>query len=151
MHQQTSETVIQKSVSVAVPVEQAFRVFTDEIGVWWPVETFSVDPGRTESIVLEGWEGGRIVERTSTGDEHIWGTVLTWEPPSRLVCTWHPGRDGSEGHEVEVTFVPEGDGTRVGLSHRGWENVVDQREERMASYVTGWDLVLSRYVEAANG
>jgi hypothetical protein len=52
---------------------------------------------------------------------------------------------------VEVTFVPEGDGTRVGLSHRGWENVLDQREERMASYMTGWDLVLSRYVEAANG
>jgi uncharacterized protein YndB with AHSA1/START domain len=150
MNQQTSETAIHKLVTVAVPVEEAFRVFTDEIGSWWPVETHSVDPKRRESVVLEGREGGRIIERTSAGDEHIWGTVIAWEPPTRLVCTWHPGRDGSEGHEIEVTFVPERDGTRVDLIHRGWENVVDQREERMASYVIGWDLVLSRYVEAAN-
>ena len=54
------------------------------------------------------------------------------------------------GQEVELTFTPDGDRTRLELVHTGWERLGDRMEATMASYVTGWDRVLNNYVEAAN-
>ena len=42
MTQETNERVVEKSVTVSVPVERAFEVFTAEIGTWWPLHTHSI-------------------------------------------------------------------------------------------------------------
>jgi uncharacterized protein YndB with AHSA1/START domain len=150
MTQETSERVVEKSVTVSVPVERAFEVFTAEIATWWPLRTHAVDTEKSESVVMEGYVGGRLYERTPTGEEHVWGTLLVWEPPNRIVYSWHPGRGEETAQEVEVTFRTEGDGTRVDVRHHGWEKLADRLEEVVASYDEGWDLVIARYVEAAN-
>lgn len=150
MSQQTSELVITKSVTIAAPVEHAFRVFTEEIHTWWPLRTHAVDTEHSEAVVLEGHEGGRLFERTPAGEEHLWGTVVLWEPPRRVGYSWHPGRGAETAQEVEVTFTRQGDETRVDVRHRGWEKLGDRLDETIASYNDGWDLVLRRYVEAAN-
>jgi uncharacterized protein YndB with AHSA1/START domain len=152
MSEQATETqVVRKSIVVDAPVEQAFRVFTDEMATWWPVETHSVSRERAETAVLEGGVGGRLYERTADGDEILWGEVTVWEPPHRLSYTWHPGRGAETAQEVEMRFVPEGRRTRVELEHRGWERLGDEAAEIIASYDTGWDLVLrERYAEAAS-
>lgn len=36
-------------------------------------------------------QGGRVTERLRDGSEAVWGALLVWEPPDRLVMTWHPG------------------------------------------------------------
>lgn len=152
MSQQTSETAVRKTVTVNCTAEDAFRVFTAEVGSWWPFEkVHSVAEAEVETVVLEGVEGGRFYERTKSGQEHLWGTVLVWDPPRRLVCSWHPGRGEETSQEVEVTFTPEGDRTRVDLVHTGWERLGDRMAEAVASYDSGWDKVLGRYAEAANG
>ena len=148
MSQPTSEVVIEKSVQVSVPVEEAFRVFTEGIHTWWPLQTHAVDPENAQTVVLEGREGGRMFERTPTG-EHVWGTIVAWEPPNRLGYTWHPGRDEESAQEVEVLFTPEGDRTRVDLRHWGWEKLGDRMEEVVADYDEGWNLVIGKYVEVA--
>jgi uncharacterized protein YndB with AHSA1/START domain len=150
MSQQTSEVVIEKSVVVSVPVEEAFRVFTEGIHTWWPLRTHAVDPKTAETVILEGREGGRMFERTPAG-EHLWGTVVAWEPPSRIGYTWHPGREEETAQEVEILFTPEGEGTRVDLRHWGWETFGDRMDEVVADYNEGWDLVIGKYVERANG
>jgi uncharacterized protein YndB with AHSA1/START domain len=150
MSQQTSELVITKSVTIAAPVEHAFRVFTEEIHTWWPLRTHAVDTEHSETVVLEGHEGGRLFERTPAGEEHLWGTVVLWEPPRRVGYIWHPGRGAETAQEVEVTFTRQGDETRVDVRHWGWEKLGDRLDETIASYNDGWDLVLRRYVEAAN-
>jgi uncharacterized protein YndB with AHSA1/START domain len=150
MSQQTSELVITKSVTIAAPVEHAFRVFTEEIHTWWPLRTHAVDTEHSETVVLEGHEGGRLFERTPAGEEHLWGTVVLWEPPRRVGYIWHPGRGAETAQEVEVTFTRQGEGTRVDVRHWGWEKLGDRLDETIASYNDGWDLVLRRYVEAAN-
>ena len=62
---------------------------------------------------------GHVQARVAMGDEEDgsqtqWGEVIAWEPPSRLVLTWQVGADWKcdpDLHtEVEVRFVPEGDG-----------------------------------------
>ena len=148
--QETSERVVEKSVTVSVPVERAFEVFTAEIGTWWPLRTHAVDTERSETVVLEGRVGGRLFERTPAGEEHVWGTIAAWEPPNRIVYSWHPGRGEETAQEVEVTFEAEGDGTRVHLRHTGWEKLGEPVEETVASYDEGWDLVIAQYAEAAH-
>ena len=151
MSQQTNEIVIKKSVTVAVPVDEAFRVFTEEMETWWPLRTHAVDTENSDTVVMEGREGGRLFERGTSGEEQVWGIVQSWEPPQRVGYTWHPGRGEDTAQEVEVTFTPEGDGTRVEVRHWGWEKLGDRLDETIASYNEGWDLVLGRYAEAANG
>jgi uncharacterized protein YndB with AHSA1/START domain len=150
MSHETSEIVIEKSVTVAAPLDRAFRVFTEEIHTWWPLRTHAVDTERSDMVVLEGYEGGRLFERTPDGDEHVWGSVSAWDPPNRVGYSWHPGRDEETAQEVEVTFTPVGDGTRVDVQHWGWERLGDRLDETIASYNEGWDLVISKYAEAAN-
>jgi uncharacterized protein YndB with AHSA1/START domain len=151
MSQQMSETTLRKSVTVAMPVERAFRLYTEGIATWWPIETHSVAAENAETAVFEGRGGGRLYERATNGEEHVWGTVLVWDPPRRVVHSWHPGRGEETAQEVELVFTPDGEGTRVELAHSGWERLGDRMAEVMASYDTGWDFVLGRYVESANG
>ena len=149
MTQETSERVVEKSVTVSVPVARAFEVFTVEIGTWWPLRTHAVDTERSETVVMEGRVGGRLFERTPTGEEHVWGTLVAWEPPNRIVYSWHPGRGEETAQEVEITFSPEGDGTRVDIRHYGWEKLGDRLEDTIASYQEGWDKVIASYAQAA--
>jgi uncharacterized protein YndB with AHSA1/START domain len=143
--QTTSAAPIVKSVVVARAPEEAFRLFTEGIATWWPLETYSIKEQDAVSVVLEPSVGGRLYERTKAGEELPWGTVTVWEPPDRLAYTWHPGRGEETAQEVEVKFLPEDGGTRVQLEHRGWERAPDRR----AGYAEGWDVVLGRYVEVA--
>jgi uncharacterized protein YndB with AHSA1/START domain len=149
MNQQTGEVVIEKSVTVAAPLEHAFRVFTEQIHTWWPQQTHAVDPGNVDMVVMEGRKGGRLYERTTGGEEHVWGIILAWDPPRRVGYSWHPGRGQETAQEVEITFAPDGDGTRVDLRHWGWEKLGDRMEQAVADYDEGWDLVLGRYAQAA--
>ena len=149
MTQETNERVVEKSVTVSVPVERAFEVFTAEIGTWWPLRTHAVDTERSETVIMEGRVGGRLYERTPSGEEHVWGTLVAWEPPNRIVYSWHPGRGEETAQEVEITFSPEGEGTRVDIRHYGWEKLGDRLEETIASYNEGWDKVIAVYARAA--
>jgi uncharacterized protein YndB with AHSA1/START domain len=150
MNQQTSEVVIEKSVTVAAPVEHAFRVFTEEIHTWWPLQTHAVNTEQADTVVMEGREGGRLFERNTGGEEHLWGIVLAWDPPHRLGYSWHPGRGEETAQEVEITFTSLGDdGTRVDVRHWGWEKLGDRLDETIGSYNEGWDMVLGRYAATA--
>jgi uncharacterized protein YndB with AHSA1/START domain len=142
--------VLRKSVRVARPPEQAFRLYTDGISTWWPLATHSVAEGDADTVVFESGPGGRIYERAKDGTEHLWGTVTVWEPPERFVHTWHPGRPEATRQLVEMRFLPDGHGTRVEVVHTGWEELGDEAPRTYASYDTGWDYVLDeRYAPTA--
>jgi uncharacterized protein YndB with AHSA1/START domain len=138
---------IRKTVTVKATPEQAFRRFTAEMAAWWPLRSHSVGEAESESVAMEGRVGGRIVERIRGGRESCWGTVTAWDPPSLVAFTWHPGRDESTAQDVEVRFSGVSEGTRVELSHRGFERL--GREARMArrGYPIGWAYVLGLYAQ----
>ncbi|MBA3331254.1 MAG: SRPBCC domain-containing protein [Actinobacteria bacterium] len=143
-----ADQAIRKSIVVGVPPEAAWSTYTERIGEWWPLATYSIHGERARTALFEGGQGGRLYERTASGEEAHWAEILAWEPPSRLVLLWqvNPERPATE---VEIRFVSEGDGTRVEVEHRGWERLGDAAEEARASYESGWDTVLAPYVEAA--
>jgi uncharacterized protein YndB with AHSA1/START domain len=146
MTMQATETApIEKTVIVPLPVEKAFHLFTGAMDAWWPFETHSTGGEKVETAIIEGREGGRWYERHTDGSEHDWGTVRAWDPPNRFAVDWHVSPNVI-GSEVEVRFTPEDGSTRVELEHRGWEKCGPGSR---ASYSSGWDYVLGRFVEAA--
>jgi uncharacterized protein YndB with AHSA1/START domain len=155
MSTETTIEPVRRSVTVARPVEDAFRVFTDGIATWWPLQSHSIaamasDGARVpETVVLEGRPGGRFYERGPDGVEGYWGTVTHWEPPHRVVIEWKVNPNAAAPTEIEVSFSPEGDGTRVVLEHRGWEQLGAEAEESRASYSDGWAGVMGAYERAA--
>jgi uncharacterized protein YndB with AHSA1/START domain len=148
---------IHASVTVGCLPEDAFRVFTREMGGWWPVQRFSMavdaHEGRVkvESVVVEEREGGRIYEVMSDGTEGTWATILQWDPPRRLILAWKPNLSDNPPTEIEVTFTPQGDGTRVDLEHRGWERLGAIAEEARSGYGENWTGVLALFAAAAGG
>ncbi|MBW8012110.1 MAG: hypothetical protein FVQ83_12865 [Chloroflexi bacterium] len=137
---------VEKSIQVSLPVDAAFKLFTQGLSTWWPLASHSVGLDKVESCIVEEHEGGRVYEIQKDGSEAPWGTVLAWEPPHRFMMSWHPGRDENTAQELEVLFDAEGEGTRIELIHRGWETLGDKAKETREGYITGWDTVLGNYV-----
>ena len=142
---QTAVEAVKKSLVVKCSPERAFEVFTREIGSWWPTHTHSIGGEKITEVVFEEQVGGRIFERHSDGGEGEWGRVFAWEPPTRFVMSWYPGKDAAEATELEIRFAPEGDGTRVDLEHRGWEILGKNATETRNNYDGGWGTVLGFY------
>jgi hypothetical protein len=136
---------VKKKVTVRWSREEAFRRFTDEMASWWPLARHSVGGEEAETVVFEGRVGGRIFERSRDGATADWGTVKAWEPPGRVVFSWHPGRGPETAQEVEVRFESVADGTRVELVHRGWEALGPKAAETRKDYESGWEGVLGLY------
>lgn len=116
------------TVSLAVPVERAFAVFTGSINTWWPHQ-FHIGQADVEEVVLEPRVGGRWYERGVDGSECDWGRVLLWEPPHRVVFTWQINGswqfDPDPGHasEIEAVFRADGTGSIVDVEHRLFERL----------------------------
>jgi uncharacterized protein YndB with AHSA1/START domain len=135
-------------LDVDCPVEHAFAVWTEGIGVWWPADhTVSAEPGLR--VVLEGRVGGRVYERTPAGVEHDWGEVTVWEPPSRLAYTWFLRAARADATDVDITFSATATGTRIAIEHRGWERLGARAGDWRDRNRMGWASLLPHFVAAA--
>jgi len=141
----TSIAPVVKTVTVACTPEEAFRYFTADFGMWWPAATHSVVAYASEfkdtpaTVILEPGVSGRIFERTRAGEEHTWGRVLAWQPPARVLFSFHPGRDERQGQTVEVTFCAAPEGAKVVLVHSGWERLSANAQQARDRYNQGWE------------
>lgn len=123
----TSRVIV--ALRVKANAGRAFDVFTREINAWWrPNEMFRFTPRSPGVLALEApdanGEGGRFTETLANGKVFEIGKIKVWAPGERLVLGWRqaafaPGQDT----EVEVTFEPVGEETRVTVEHRGWDTV----------------------------
>ncbi len=138
------DLVIRKEIHVNVPVERAFEVFTAGLQDWWPMETHSFRKG----VISVDWRVGGLAVETAGGERFEWADVLEYEPPSALRLRWRVNPE-KPPTEVAVSFSAEGGGTRVVLTHAGWESFADRADEEFQGYTSGWDVVLGRYVSKA--
>lgn len=143
---------ITATITIAVPIGQAFQVFTGSIDTWWPHQ-YHIGQAEVAEVILEPREGGRWYERGVDGTECDWGRVLVWRPPHRLVFTWQINGawqfdpDPDHASEIEVEFTANGlDQTTVQVEHRH----LDRLEGGQAIYDTiqgggGWALLLEGF------
>ena len=109
-------------------------------------------------VVVEPRGGGRWYEKGEDGSECQWGTVLVYEPPRRIVLSWHLNgdfefvADNAHASEVEVRFTPEAGQTKVELEHRHFERH-GESGERLRTAVEkpeGWSYVLGNFAKAVS-
>jgi uncharacterized protein YndB with AHSA1/START domain len=149
---------IRRAVTVRCPPERAFEVFTEGMGTWWPVESYSraVSEFASEGVYATELEfqarlGGSILEHLSDGRVLSWGEVVAWRPPDDVLMSWRPHSRPEAPTEVAVTFTATGDGsTAVELEHRGWERLSEGfRAELYDVYARGWVTTIDRFAAAA--
>ena len=142
-----AQAALVKTVTVPLSVEHAFQRFTEQIATWWPLETHSVGQEDAETVTFECKIGGQIFEMSKSGETSLWGTVQEWEPPNRVVFSWHPGGEPGSATEVEIRFSNRDGKTEVVMTHSGWETFGERADEIRGGYDKGWDHVLGRYME----
>ncbi|MFC4372703.1 SRPBCC family protein [Nocardia halotolerans] len=149
--------VLAGKATVALPLERAFAFFTASFGSWWP-PAYHIGAAEMADAIIEPREGGRWYERGVDGTECDWGTVLTWEPPHRLVLTWQiNGRwqydpDPAHASEIEIRFVAEGpERTDVTLEHRYLDRLVEGKAiaDTIVEGGGGWSTLLEAFARAA--
>ncbi|MEO1732160.1 MAG: SRPBCC domain-containing protein [Pseudomonadota bacterium] len=146
-----TETII-KTVHVPISPDAAFDMFAGNLQAWWPVETHSLSAqsgARPKDITVEPHVGGRIIETMHDGSTVNWATITDWTPGARLSFDWYVGRDPSEATQVAVTFLPEPAGTRVDLTHGGFDRLGSQAAILHQNYHSGWDHVFGTRFSAA--
>jgi uncharacterized protein YndB with AHSA1/START domain len=107
---------------------------------------FSVSPERIYDAWLDAVEHGLLTGGAATGspevggrhtawDGYIEGTNVELERPSKIVQTWRTTEfpEDAEDSRLEITLVPEGDGTLLVLHHTSIP------EGQGARYESGWE------------
>jgi uncharacterized protein YndB with AHSA1/START domain len=140
---------IRKTLTVRASPQKAFSVFTDGIDRWWP-KSHTIGDTPLKRAVIEPGVGGRWYGLSEAGVEDVWGDVLAWEPPHRLVLAWRiSGQwkcDPAVHTEVEVVFTDLDDGsTRVEFEHRMLENLGEGAEATRGQMDGGWGMILSLF------
>lgn len=142
---------VRKTITVNVPQARAFEVFTARFGSWWP-KSHHIAKAEMANAVIEPRQGGRWYEKCVDGSECDWGTVLAWEPPARVVLSWHLNSkfevDETLDSQVDVQFIAQGaNETRVELEHRITAVDAEQLRAQVDS-PGGWGGLLAMYAEA---
>ena len=112
-------------VTVDADQATAFRIFTEETGLWWRRGVkFRVAGRYPGEVSFEPKAGGRLIETFETPQGAravVLGRVTEWEPPDRFCFEWRGANFApDEKTDVEVAFQSAGSGTLVTVTHTGW-------------------------------
>ncbi|MGH8779947.1 SRPBCC family protein [Paraburkholderia sp.] len=145
------------SLRVAVSPQQAFDVFTQEIGAWWqPNDLFQFTPqGRgVLSFERDAIDDGRLIETQPDGSVFEIGRITAWEPGERLAFEWRQASFAADQlTHVDVRFEAVGNETRVTVEHRGWDTVPQEHVARhhfpdrifLLRHAEWWQALLASY------
>ena len=144
---------IVKTIEVPCSQEMAFRVFVREIGSWWPLGKFSVSTHagkRPKSLHVNLERGGKIIEVDDSGNEHLWGTVKSYDPFGYFSMDFHMNEGPEAASLVEVRFIlMSQEHTKVELTHSNWEAFRDKAIWMRSGYELGWGIIFEQEFKAA--
>lgn len=141
MPAQRSETdsVIEHEVRVAAGPETVFAYFVDPAKmVQWMGTEATLDP-----------RPGGICRINPTGHGMVLGEFIEVDPPNRVAFTWGLELEAfatpPQSTVVEVSLMPDGEGTIVHLAHRRLQTGA------LAFHRAGWEHYLPRLALVASG
>lgn len=147
---------IRHTARIGIPADLAFDLFTDEIGIWWPIAyTFSL--AAFADAQIEDAPGGAWFETDNHGIRRVWGEVRIHDRPLKLVLSLAvtPGGDtlpAGQASEIELRFTAEdAEHSRLDLEHRNFGKMgqgAAQWRGQLAS-PQGWPVILACFARHA--
>lgn len=137
------ELKVEVSRTLPFPVERVFDAWLDPK----MLATFMI-PGPGMSVpeaTADARVGGRfriVMHGEQMGDKPHEGTYKAIDRPKRIVFTWESVHSTVEGSTVTLDFAPEGDGTRLTLTHVRFES-----EQMRANHEGGWTGIIAKLAE----
>jgi uncharacterized protein YndB with AHSA1/START domain len=148
---------LRKQIAVEVPVEKAFRVFTEGFDTWWP-RTHHIGKPTMQQAIMEMKKGGRWYELGIDGSTTEWGKVVSVDPPTHIILIWQIDAnwayDPKLETQVEVTFQSQGSNrTLVTLLHKNLDRYGADYEKVMGSIGSdgGWLGLMKVFAAEAEG
>ncbi|MEO1018511.1 MAG: SRPBCC domain-containing protein [Pseudomonadota bacterium] len=132
---------IKKMIDVPCDPHKAFAIFTENMTDWWPLEANTVSAmsgGVAQSVAIEPKVGGQVYEIKADGTREDWARVKSYRPGELLALAWHVMTPEDQATEVEIRFIAIDSGTRVELTHTGWQAMGEAAQARRDSYNSGW-------------
>ena len=147
-----TDSAVRREITVNSTPERAFFVFTEQFDSWWPKSHHIGEAAMARAVIDP--DAGRWYEVGVDGSTCDWGAILAYDPPRRLTLEWRIGgtwvieSDPAAISEIDVTFTPEGDATRVTLEHRHLDRhtASEALKEAIASE-GGWNGLLKAYAD----
>ncbi|MSU88087.1 SRPBCC domain-containing protein [Rhodobacteraceae bacterium 2CG4] len=133
---QTADLVKTIFIEASPQVVWDYLTRAEHLAKWFQETAEDLAPGASYTMVRDG-------ERV------LWGEVLDWQPPERLVTTFTVGPMEGRSSTVEWVLEPVVHGTRLTLTHRGVVPADAQQLPLLAHLDIGWDKHLARLREAA--
>ncbi|HKN41801.1 MAG TPA: SRPBCC family protein [Sphingomicrobium sp.] len=153
--QRIAPAAIRKTIEVDAPIERAFEVFSTRMGEWWHKEHSIARETTQADVVIEPRAGGRWYEVGADGSEHLWGRVLAYEPPRRLLLAWQLTRefhyDPAFETTVEVRFEERDGLTVVEFEHRDLERMGADAVQLLEGMDGGWAMLLGLFKARVEG
>jgi uncharacterized protein YndB with AHSA1/START domain len=132
---------IRKEEFVDAPIDITFQAMLEELG-----PEGRMPDGKSLSMKLEAWPGGRWFRDLGNNSGHLWGHVQVIKPPTLLeICGPMPMSYPAQNH-VQYRLAAEGSGTRIQFTHRAIGMIPKEHRDGMPE---GWGLWLKAVRERA--
>lgn len=120
------------SLRIEAPPDAVFDAFVNDIALWWkPSALFQLTPRGDGELKFEPGEGGCLVAALANGKAFEVGRITDWAPPHLIAFTWRQATFAPEQNtRVEVRFEAAGSGTRVSVTHHGWDSIPAEHASR---------------------
>jgi Activator of Hsp90 ATPase homolog 1-like protein len=102
--------------------------------------------GKSMSLVLEPWPGGRWFRDLGDQQGHLWGFVQVFKPPTLLEVTGPMMMSYPATNHIQFRLTPVSGGTSLALRHRALGLIDAQHRSGVG---TGWAHILKSTKESA--
>ena len=131
----TEKMLVQQEEFINAPPTQVWDLLAGADGIkqWLGPTTYEPRPGGPITFDVNH----------DSGQYHMFGEVVTFDPPHTLAFTWTEHEAGKDPWPVAtlvtITLAAENGGTRVKLVHSGFEQLpADIAPAQFESYTQGW-------------
>jgi uncharacterized protein YndB with AHSA1/START domain len=122
---------IRKEIDINAPIEIAFEAMLEEIG-----PEAQMPDGKSLSLKLEPWPGGRWFRDLGNNSGHLWGHVQVIKPPALLELCGPMAMSYAAMNHIQYRFKAEGGITKLTLHHRAMGQIPQEHRDGMPE---GWE------------